>query len=290
MNYHIMDLEWNNAFSCRHGKFVNEIIEIGAVRLNDALEHQDEFSQLIKPRLSGRLSSIVKNLTSITMDELGEGVPFAEAVNRLGKWMGEEEHVVLTWSDTDLHVLLENFKKFLNKRHIPFLQKYADLQKYLQHRLEIPGGNQIALANAAGQLEIDLTGRDMHRALDDSRVCAEMLKTVFEKESFAGFTADARRPDFYRRLTFKNRYITDVKNPGINKNDLRFTCERCGKYAKRMSRWAVRNKSLSAVFCCGSCGHMFRGNVRIKKTFDETVVTRSVFPYELPKEGSSDDK
>lgn len=50
MEYIIFDLEWNNAFNYRTQKGINEIIEIGAVKLNDNLEVIDTFKQLIYPQ------------------------------------------------------------------------------------------------------------------------------------------------------------------------------------------------------------------------------------------------
>ena len=44
MYYIIMDLEWNNAFVHRTKSFMNEIIEVGAVMLNEELEELSEFS------------------------------------------------------------------------------------------------------------------------------------------------------------------------------------------------------------------------------------------------------
>ena len=37
MSYVILDLEWNSAYSYKLKRFVNEIIEFGAVRLDDEL-------------------------------------------------------------------------------------------------------------------------------------------------------------------------------------------------------------------------------------------------------------
>ena len=48
MNYIIMDLEWNNAYMKSAQKFVNEIIEIGAVKLDENLQEVGTFSELIK--------------------------------------------------------------------------------------------------------------------------------------------------------------------------------------------------------------------------------------------------
>ena len=52
MQYIVMDLEWNNdKNSIKRGGFVlNEVIEIGAVRLDEQLCEIDAFSHLIKSR------------------------------------------------------------------------------------------------------------------------------------------------------------------------------------------------------------------------------------------------
>ena len=44
MNYIIMDLEWNNTYCKKKKGFMNEIIEIGAVKLNSNLDIIDTYS------------------------------------------------------------------------------------------------------------------------------------------------------------------------------------------------------------------------------------------------------
>ena len=48
MHYIFLDLEWNNAYSKMHHRFVNEIIEIGAVKLNEELIEVGRFDIFIK--------------------------------------------------------------------------------------------------------------------------------------------------------------------------------------------------------------------------------------------------
>ena len=52
MNFIIFDLEWNNAYNYKLKRGMNEIIEIGAVKLDENLKVIDTFKQLIKPKLS----------------------------------------------------------------------------------------------------------------------------------------------------------------------------------------------------------------------------------------------
>ena len=47
MNYIVMDLEWNNAYLKSAHSFVNEIIEVGAVKLDANLQTVATFSKFI---------------------------------------------------------------------------------------------------------------------------------------------------------------------------------------------------------------------------------------------------
>lgn len=62
MYYVVMDLEWNNSFVKSTQKFINEIIEIGAVKLDEDLNAVGTFSEIIKPVISRKLRSRIKIL------------------------------------------------------------------------------------------------------------------------------------------------------------------------------------------------------------------------------------
>ena len=51
--------------------FFNEIIEFGAVKVNDRLCVEDTFSVVVKPQIGKKLSSKVKNLTNISSESWG---------------------------------------------------------------------------------------------------------------------------------------------------------------------------------------------------------------------------
>lgn len=88
------DLEWNNAYSYVSKGFMNEIIEIGAVKLNERLEIVDTFKQLVKPKITKKLSGRCKNLTNITNEELKEnGISFNDAVANFAQWSRGEGNV-----------------------------------------------------------------------------------------------------------------------------------------------------------------------------------------------------
>lgn len=74
MNYIIFDLEatcWENDH-----KRQNEIIEIGAVKLNEGLKTVSDFQIFVKPALSPQLSDFCKRLTSISQADVDAAVYF----------------------------------------------------------------------------------------------------------------------------------------------------------------------------------------------------------------------
>ena len=66
----ILDLEWNTAYYRKEQRFINEIIEFGAVKLNDRLKVVDDFQMFVKSRVSKRLRGAVKQLTHISNEQL----------------------------------------------------------------------------------------------------------------------------------------------------------------------------------------------------------------------------
>lgn len=275
MNYVIIDLEWNGAFSKKVHGYFNEIIEIGAVKLNDTLQEVDRFQAIIHPVISKKLTSLVTNLTSITDEDLTDGGTFAGAMSAFRKWMGKTETVILTWSTTDLLVLLENYRYFCKTETIPFMTNYLDLQAYYQARQNLPLSQQVALSKACEQLEISEEDVAHHRALDDSILTGRILTRIYEKQSFLRAVSPADAV-FYRRITFKNTYITNAEHPLVKPEYLLFTCPFCRTALKVDGHWRGHNRALCAGAVCDVCDKKFTARVQIKQKFDAVEVKRKL--------------
>lgn len=273
MYYIIMDLEWNNSYVKSTQKFINEIIEIGAVKLNSKLETVDTFSELIKPVISKKLRSRIKNLTHITNDDIKGGKPFSAVMADFENWVGEDA-VIMTWGDTDIRTLLSNYKMFLKKSSIGFIKKYVDLQKYCQCFIDMENVQQAGLSYAAQCLEIDTECFPHHRALDDSLLSAECLKKVFDNEKLSAHILNCDG-DFYARLAFRPYVIKDKNDPLIDKSMFNCFCDICGGKAETLKNWKFTNQSFRGVFFCEHCNREFRVNLRIKKFYDRLDVKRN---------------
>lgn len=275
MFYVIFDLEWNNAYDYKLKKGVNEIIEIGAIKLDEKLNIIDTFKQLIKPKLSKKLSSRFKNLTHISMEEIdNSGVAFEKAIADFSRWSGGENSVFLSWSNSDLYVLIDNFKKFMGVSSVDFIKKYADLQKYCQSFIENDNANQISLAHCAELFEINVDTENLHRALEDCYLSSECFKKVFNSK-FSEYVVDCDKA-FFERLVFKPYFLTKNISEDYNVNNEVLNCPYCKSNMRVLKKYESINKSFRTVCECSTCGKKFWAFVRAKKTYDGIVVTKKI--------------
>ncbi len=277
MTFIIMDLEWNNAYCRKIDGFMNEIIEIGAVKLNEHLEQVDTFSLFIKAQLGKRLRSRVKELTNITNADLSTGVPFTNAMAQFRRWCGDDT-VTMTWGDTDIRVLIENFRYFNGVTVIPFLENYVNLQKYAQAFMNIEHADQIGLSAAAEKLGLNLADYSLHRALDDSLLTVDIFRKIYNPHMLSSYTLPCGEA-FYSKITFKARMITDIHSPLVDQGKMVYYCDTCGVECERISDWRVVNKAFRAIFRCPECGQKVRFLIRFKEYYDHVDVKSSAVPF-----------
>jgi DNA polymerase III epsilon subunit-like protein len=278
----ILDLEWNGAYSKRCNGYFNEIIEIGAVRLSDNGNIADRFDAYIRPVVSRKLTKLVTDLTGITDEQVETGITFEQAMARLRRFVGDGEIVLMTWSTTDLLVLMENCRYFFGDGHIPFFTAYVDLQSYAQNRLQVGGGQQVSLSKFAQLLLLDSEDMELHHAIDDSVLSAKIFAKVYEEHSFAAALSPVDE-EFYRRVTFRTTYISDINSPLIRRADLRFSCNACGRNLKRIGNWKYYNRMFWAPFRCEVCDLAFTGRVQAKRKYEGVEIKKRLV-RKKPKE------
>ena len=281
MNYIVIDLEWNGSYSKKAHGYFNEIIEVGAVKVNETMQVVDEFRAAIKPVVSKKLSSIVTDLTNITVEELEDGTTFTGMMRQLSCWMGTEPSAVLTWSTTDLLVLMENCRYFYGRQEIPFLHNYMDFQVYAQQRMGVDNGQQLGLARAGELLGIPEDDMSLHRALDDSRLTAAILQKVYDPNTFKQEIWPVDK-EFYKRITFKTTIIKDLDDPLVKRSELYFNCPECGQNMKRKGSWRFRSRAFCAEFSCRRCGKKFNGRVQCRLKYEGVEVKKKLNEM-LPK-------
>ncbi len=290
MHYVILDMEWDGAYHKQHKRFVNQILQIGAVKLDKKFNIVDIFDVTIKSSISKRVSKRFVELTGITKEMMLEGISLSQAVKQYNKWLGDDT-VTITWSNSDLYTIAEN-EKFLLENQKFKIEKYLDLQKFIEGELRLLGHelkSQISLSHAAELLGITTENYDLHTAKDDSLLCAALLKKHYSKAAFENLIRDTSDPEFYRQLYFKPYYISRINDDRIQKETHIFYCEKCESKLKRTTKWKYHNNWFNASFVCSDCGKKYVCRVSYKQTFDKLVVRRRILEPKIKTvEGKED--
>ena len=279
MEFTILDLEWNCAFYAPQKKYFNEIIQFGAVRLNDRFETLGRLDLFVRPQVAKKLTSLVENLTNITADDLKNGIPFLEALEQFRRF--SEGSVLMTWATGDIRVLAENYTFFTGENY-PLGGRYADLQAFCQMRLEQPEAQQIGLSTAAELLGINTEEMQLHHAIDDSVLSARCFEKLYDEELFRPYIKACDKK-FFDRLMFKNTVLVDLNHPLIDQKRMVFLCPDCGLKMQREKEWEVFNKQFFSEFICPQCKKKYRGRYQFKLKYDGLQTKKGLLPYRPKK-------
>lgn len=287
MDYIILDLEWNSGYCKKKQGYINEIIEWGAVRLDERMKLIGQFSMFIRPAITRRLNPTVRRLTHLTNEDLTHGAPFAYAASKFARFA--QNSVIMSWSTSDLNALQTNYEYHTGSRRIPFLHFYADVQAYCQSRLGLGIKNQLSLSAAAEQAAVSVEDIPLHRAVGDSILTARILQRLYDPQFFVSCVKTVN-DEFYARLNFHNTYLTDPAHPQVKLASVRLRCPQCGAEAAPSENWKAKNKAFFNMFQCSSCHNSFRGRVQYKLCYDGIVVNRRVLPEVTAEQPEQDEQ
>ena len=180
MQHIIIDLEFTPIPKSFRKIASNEIIEIGAVRLNDHYECVDSFTTFVRPQFAHRLSNECENLTGIHLVNLHSAPFFQEALASFEDWIGDEAFRIYQWSENDQAQIvgecaLKGVVSSLCSKHWIDLQRIYCRVAGLEH--------VISLERALSSLNIMFEG-SLHRACDDAMNTASILQTMKNKDEF----------------------------------------------------------------------------------------------------------
>lgn len=282
MDIVILDLEWNGSYSKKVHHYVNEIIEFGAVKIDEGLNIKDTFSMLVKPEIGKKLSSHIASLTHIDNDELfKKGESFKTATEKFTEFA--KNSIILTWGTSDILTLMDNYNYYTGDSEIPFLKYYCNLQEYCEYELGAHNpASQLGLQNCADMLNIKSDEQDLHRAYTDAILSLKCLKMVYDKGKFKKYIYKAD-DEFYNKVTFKNKQITDINNPLVDRSQLYFICDDCQIRAEQLTHFKVKNKNFVAKFRCPKCRKQFNGRISMRLKFDGITIKKKTFLNEPPK-------
>ena len=283
MSYIVLDLEWNQAMNSKSSIFnhlpihlAGEIIQIGAVRLNDDFTPGDEFQSDVKPIYFRSLHYKVKKLTGIDKERLSRSDPFPVVFDRFREWCGDNA-VFVTWGYDDRRIMEQNI--IIHDLDWDWIDDWINLQ--LIYNIQTDGDkNQKSLSTAMEHFSIEQT-RTAHDALGDAYntalVCsrldfsagleqyddaATLLASRLPNESHSN--ADSEALD-HRAFSGYNSRSEAILDPEI----CEIACPDCGEILT-LNRWV--NQGDRRYMSLGSCEEHGKYLVRLKfrKNDDES--------------------
>ncbi len=179
MKYVIVDFEMNPIAEeyrmAGQGRRM-EIIEIGAVIMDEHLSIVGEFKTLVKPQYNQEIFKRYETLTGISTEMVSGAPEFAEAYGMFADWcMSYGDDVeIYAWSDTDYHQIVAEMKmkNYDHKEKKKLLEHWYDFQKEYTRKLGLE--RIISLEKALDYAGVNFQGR-IHDALCDARNTAELF-------------------------------------------------------------------------------------------------------------------
>ncbi|WP_276356151.1 3'-5' exonuclease [Cohnella caldifontis] len=201
MDYIVLDIEFNGR------KFASElpmeVIEIGAVRLGPDLTLMDEFSAFVKPVYFAKLNSFIKKKTGIDQTDIDRADGFPKVIGAFQDWLKRSESFLLfTWGGEDIkRIVLDTRMHGLDDSLWTGLRYYDLLKGYLRCKGVT---NDVSVEAALAELGIPMEG-SAHRALDDAKMTAEVLRKIRDG-------LDLERTQQYKDLFSNSKERRMVKN------------------------------------------------------------------------------
>lgn len=160
-----------------------EIIEIGAVMLDDENREIDSFCEFVRPDYVTKIYTKFQKLTGITTADIEKADRLPEVLPRFIQWCGEG-YEIFSWSDSDIWQImnetsLKNLEELPGLRYMynhwhDFQQEFCELL-HLQKVMNL--GRAVTLAG------LDFSGRE-HDGLADARTTSLLYVESRDSKSF----------------------------------------------------------------------------------------------------------
>ena len=180
MQYIVVDFEFNQAFafpernSEPEPRCPAEVIQIGAVRLDEEFNEVDSFNVYVRPQVYRRMHPFVTKITGITSAKFRGAAGFGAAYASFVRWIGDEKATLCTWGGDDVKELYRNMM-YHKVNHRLMTRKYINVQQLAGAQLQFTGS--IGLKTAVEQFGLEIEDK-FHDAQNDARYTAEVLRAA----------------------------------------------------------------------------------------------------------------
>ena len=290
MNYIVLDLEWNQCPDGREGKVEHlpfEIMEIGAVKLDEDFREVGEFHRLIRPQVYPELHYKILEVTHMDPERLKQsGLTFSQAAREFFNWCGKDCRFV-TWGSMDLTELQRNMTYYQVESPFPRPLLYYDAQK-LYCLLYGDGKTKLSLDQAVADQGLE-SDEPFHQALDDARYTGRILARMDFQKVRPYVSVDyyrlpvSREEEVFLRFPDYTKYVSiifpDREKALQDKVVTDMVCPMCNRMLRKKVRWfPLGQRSCYGLAVCPEHG-LVRGKIRVRREeYGGTYVIKTMKP------------
>lgn len=180
----VIDLEMNpvkREFRDVRRYMLDEVIEFGAVKLDEHYVPIEEFQCYVRPEF-GEITKHITKLTGITAETVADKPTFSESFGNFFDWIGTWDMKIYSWSSSDIKQLKSECSYKLPTFDIDRLERqWIDIQKEFDDRIGLH--SNLALKHAVGAMNRNFEGTQ-HTALADAANTAAILSLMQDDEIF----------------------------------------------------------------------------------------------------------
>lgn len=155
----VFDLE-ATCWLTQNKSFRQEIIEIGAYKLDEYGEVIDKFQQFVRPQVHPYLSSYCTQLTSISQKDVDRAKYFPVVQDLFLAWIDQDKYKLISWGRSDIRLLKDDCElhkidtDWLDGKQIDLKDEYKRLKQLkkrvgFQKALELEGMNFVGTKHRA---------------------------------------------------------------------------------------------------------------------------------------------
>lgn len=279
MAFIIIDLEFNNLSgihkyypniyneipNLKKLDLVNEIIEIGAIKLDLYMKPLRQLKVYIKPSVIPVINPKILEITKIDKSDLENGVTFKEAINKL-RDMVDDGDIICSWAKDDIAEIIRNSKHF-KYNDLSWIKKYLDIQEYTTKILAQK--KILSLKNALQHLKIKIDDEKLHDALNDAIYTSYVFKNIYNSRAIRSYIVD----DIFNMPSLD---VKDLDQVRIDYTKVKQMCPKCNRRMEVEYSFKVVGWRFVSVGICSRCHNKVLQEIVVKKSLSEDLIYKEV--------------
>lgn len=279
MAFIIIDLEFNNLSgihkyypniyneipNLKKLDLVNEIIEIGAIKLDLYMKPLQQLKIYIKPSVIPVINPKILEITKIDKSDLEKGVTFKEAINKL-RDMVDDGDIICSWAKDDVAEIIRNSKHF-KYNDLSWIKKYLDIQEYTTKILAQK--KILSLKNALQHLKIKIDDEKLHDALNDAIYTSYVFKSIYNSRAIRRYIVD----DIFNMPALDVKDLNQVK---IDYTKVKQICPKCNRRMELEYSYKVVGWRFISIGICSRCHNKVLQEIMVKKSLSEDLIYKEV--------------